>query len=229
MDLKEHYLKLYTEALSKIKADNYETDHLINAVDDERFGITLLIRPDNNTKTNIQHFLKEVQSIEPNQYYYPNSDIHITVMSIISCYVGFKLQSINIEDYVSAIKKNLENQKSFHIQLKGLTASPSCILLQGFFEEHTLNDIRDQLRVSFKSSALQQSLDQRYSIQTAHTTVIRFKEELVNKDAFLDLIEKYKDFDFGTFEVKNIELVYNDWYQRAEFVQRLHNFELSKT
>jgi len=226
MNLEEHYNKLYTDSITKIEADNYEIDHLIDSNDDYRFGITLLIRPDENTKVNIQHFLDEVKLIEPDQYYYQNSDIHITVMSIISCYDGFDLEKINIQDYVRVIKHVIEKHKNFTIQFKGITASPSCILLQGFFESDTLNEIRDQLRFSFKNSTLQQSLDQRYAIQTAHSTIIRFKENLTNKNAFLAIVEKYRDFDFGTFKVEKMELVYNDWYQRAQFVKNLHEFEL---
>lgn len=226
MNLKEHYNKLYTESVAKIEADNYEIDSLIDANDDSRFGITLLIRPDERTKANIQQFLNEIKAIEPHQYYYQNPDIHITVMSIISCYSGFNLTKINIEDYIEVVKQVLIKHKSFSLQLKGLTASPSCILLQGFFSDNTLNEIRDQLRLSFKNSTLQQSLDQRYVLQTAHSTIIRFREVLNNKAGFLAIVEKYKDFNFGTFEIKNLELVYNDWYQRAQFVQKLYDFEL---
>jgi len=226
MNLAEHYNKLYTDSITKIEADNYEIDHLIDSNDDYRFGITLLIRPDENTKVNIQHFLDEVKLIEPDQYYYQNSDIHITVMSIISCYDGFDLEKINIQDYVRVIKHVIEKHKNFTIQFKGITASPSCILLQGFFESDTLNEIRDQLRFSFKNSTLQQSLDQRYAIQTAHSTIIRFREKLTNNNAFLAIVEKYRDFDFGTFKVEKMELVYNDWYQRAQFVKKLHEFEI---
>ena len=226
MNLEEHYNKLYTDSITKIEAGNFEIDHLIDSDDDYRFGITLLIRPDENTKVNIQHFLDEVKLIEPDQYYYQNSDIHITVMSIISCYDGFDLEKINIQDYVRVIKHVIEKHKNFTIQFKGITASPSCILLQGFFESDTLNEIRDQLRFSFKNSTLQQSLDQRYAIQTAHSTIIRFREKLTNNNAFLAIVEKYRDFDFGTFKVEKMELVYNDWYQRAQFVKKLHEFEI---
>ena len=31
---------------------------------------------------------------------------------------------------------------------------------------------------------------------------------------------------FGKFEVKKIELVYNDWYQRKEFVKKIVEFEI---
>jgi 2'-5' RNA ligase len=226
MNLAEHYHKLYTASIAKISSGHYETDPLIDDEKDNRFGITLVIRPDVVTNNNIQQFLSEAKAIEPDQYYYQNSDIHITLMSIISCYDGFDLKDINVEDYIQLIQEILAKHQDFKIQFKGLTASPSCILIQGFLTD-TLNEIRDDLRMGFKNSALQQSIDKRYAIQTAHSTVIRFRSALENKDALVKLIEKYRDFDFGTFEVKRIELVYNDWYQRKRFVKKLHQFSLS--
>jgi len=226
MNLAEHYRKLYNESIAKISAGNYETDHLIDSDTDQRFGITLVIRPDAAAKGKIQQFLSEAKAIEPNQYYYQNADIHITLMSIISCYEGFDLKDISIQDYIQLIQEVLARHKRFKVQFKGLTASPSCILIQGFLTD-TLNEIRDDLRADFKNSDLQQSIDKRYAIQTAHSTVIRFRSELENKNALVQLIEKYRDFDFGTFEVKEVELVYNDWYQRERFVEKLHQFCLS--
>ncbi|NII81609.1 MULTISPECIES: 2'-5' RNA ligase family protein [unclassified Pedobacter] len=226
MNLAEHYHKLYIESIAKISSGDYETDHLIDDEADQRFGITLVIRPDAATKDKIQQFLTEAKAIEPDQYYYQNADIHITLMSIISCYEGFDLKDIHIGDYIQLIKQVLARHKHFKIQFKGLTASPSCILIQGFLTD-TLNKIRDDLRAAFKNSDLQQSIDKRYAIQTAHATVIRFRSELANIDALLSLIEKYRDFDFGTFEVKHVELVYNDWYQREKFVKKLYQFSLS--
>ncbi len=225
MDLSAHYDKLYQESVAKIAAGNYEIDQLIDAKDDYRFGITLIIRPDENTKANIQHFLSEVNAIDPFQYYYQNNDLHLTVMSIISCYVGFELGQINIQDYAKLIEQVLSKHRSFKIQFKGLTASPSCILIQGFLNE-TLNEIRDDLRIAFKNSQLQQSIDKRYAIQTAHSTIIRFRQALQNEHQLLDLVAKYRNFEFGTFEVKKVELVYNDWYQREHFVKKLHEFQL---
>jgi len=225
MDLSAHYDKLYHESAAKIASGNYEIDKLIDSKDDHRFGITLVIRPDENTMANIQDFLAEASAIEPNQYYYQNTDLHITVMSIISCYAGFDLKQINVQDYVNVIEPIIAKHRSFKIQFKGLTASPSCILLQGFLTD-TLNEIRNDLRIGFKNTNLQQSIDQRYAIQTAHSTVIRFKQTLHNESQLLKLIEKYRNFDFGTFEVHKMELVYNDWYQREKFVKKLHKFYL---
>ena len=225
MDLATHYNKLYKESVERISSGNYEVDRLIDDKTDNRFGITLVIRPSLAINTNIQKFLAEAKVVEPDQYYYQNADIHITLMSIISCYDGFKLKDIEVQDYIELIKPVLSRHKSFKIQFKGLTASPSCILIQGFLTD-ALNAIRNDLRAAFKNAHLQQSIDKRYAIQTAHSTVIRFKSELKNRTAFIKCIEKYRDYDFGTFEIKQVELVYNDWYQRERFVKKLHVFEL---
>jgi len=224
-NLSLHYNKLYTDSINKIGNAEYEIDPLIDDSTDRRFGITLVIRPDAATKTNIQRFLSELKAIEPNQYYYQNSDLHVTLMSIISCYEDFSLGNIVVEDYVNLIDGVLKQFSAFNIQFRGLTASTSCILIQGFLTD-TLNEIRDALRKVFKASTLQQSIDKRYAIQTAHSTVVRFRKPLSKIEELLSLVDQYKDFDFGTFEVKQIELVYNDWYQREKFVRMLHTFKI---
>lgn len=129
-----------------------------------------------------------------------------------------------VEDYVALVQKSLEGLHPFEISFKGLTASPSCILLQGFWKDDTLNQIRENLRQQFKSSGLQQSIDQRYTIQTAHSTIVRLRKPLQHKDQWLECVEAYREFDFGAFRVNELELVCNDWYHRK--VKELYRFDL---
>tara|TARA_R110002050_G_scaffold281956_2_gene429631 strand:- start:805 stop:1485 length:681 start_codon:yes stop_codon:yes gene_type:complete len=226
MNLKTHYNNLYTESIKKISNDNYQIDELIDSSLDQRFGITLIIKPSIEVKNEIQKFLNQLKSIDPNQYYYQNSDIHITVLSIISCYNGFKLEGIKLSEYIKTIKKSIITNSNIKIEFKGITASPSCIMIQGFMNNKSLNEIRNNLRENFKNTTLEQSIDKRYSIQTAHSTVVRFKEKLNKKSEFLETIEAFKDYTFGSFLPKNIELVYNDWYQKEKHVKELFKFEI---
>ncbi len=226
MNLKEHYNKLYQDSIQEIQSDSYQVDKLIDSDNDKRFGITLLLRPDNSVMVNIQQFLSEIRVIEPNQFFYRDSDLHVTVMSIISCYDGFNLNQIRIEDYVETIKKSIMGIDCFKIEFRGLTASPSCLMIQGFLENNALNQIRDNLRVNFNDTGLQQSMDKRYAIQTAHSTILRLKHQLSNKELFLKKVNEFRDIHFGTFEVDKLELVFNDWYQRKEYVKTLYQFKL---
>lgn len=226
MNLVEHYNNLYNDSIQKIEADLYTVDKLIDASNDNRRGISLLIRPEEFVKNEIQLFLEKLKLIEPTQYYYRYSDIHITVMSIISCYSSFNLKQINIDDYIDVIRRSIENLNSFEIEFRGITASPSCVMIQGFLSDNTLNSIRDNLRCNFDKTSLEQSLDKRYSIHTAHSTIVRLRNRLANKSEFIKTLNDYRNYYFGTFTVSSLELVFNDWYQRIENVKTLYQFNL---
>jgi 2'-5' RNA ligase len=226
MDLKSHYDTLYKDSIKKIKTNHQIIDEQIDAPTDFRQGITLLIRPPLHIKNKIQAFLKELRKIEPKQYFYPNSDLHITTMSIISCHPDFKLATIEIPEYIKTIEQSLIDIPTFEINFKGITASPAAIMIQGFTNSVSLDNLRTNLRTNFSVSGLEQSIDKRYSIATAHTTVMRFQNKFQNKDLFLKTIEEFRDFDFGSFELKKMDLVSNDWYQKQKKVELLHRFIL---
>jgi len=224
MNLNEHYNQLYKTSSDAILAGNYKIDKHINDRSDSRFGITLLIRPSEAIKANIRFFLEQLKAIDPAQYYYPDSDLHITLMSIISCYEGFTLDKIKVEDYIEIIRKSLIDLGKIEIEFRGVTASPSALMIQGFPSNKSLNILRDKLRENFKKSALQQSIDSRYAIATAHSTVMRFQEKLQNPKKIMAITKQYHDYNFGTYTIENLELVYNDWYQRKENTIHLANF-----
>lgn len=226
MNLIRHYTNLYERSSEAILAGNYILDDQIDSATDDRMGITLLIRPDEAVRRNMQVFLGELKAIEPAQYYYPDSDIHVTVMSVISCYSGFDLMQITVQDYVEVIRKSLQGIEDMEVQFQGITASTSAVMIQGFPADETLNDLRDRLRIEFKNSGLQQSIDSRYSLFTAHSTVARFRKPMRAENEFVDLLDQYRQHDFGKCRVENLELVYNDWYQRDIFVKKLHTFSL---
>jgi len=226
MNLTEHYNQLYKKSSKAILTEQYKLDPQINNPSDSRFGLTLLIRPNETIKANIQLFLEEIKAIEPNQYYYPDSDIHITVMGIISCYEGFTLDQINIPEYIDLIEQSLVELDQIEIEFRGLTASPSAIMIQGFPTDESLNIFRNKLRESFKNSTLEQSIDSRYTIAAAHSTVMRFQEKLENTKQLIQVAEKFRDYNFGKFQVKKLELVYNDWYQREGNTIHLADFNL---
>jgi 2'-5' RNA ligase len=225
MDVKQHYLTMWKDSFSKFAEGKFEIDKSINSEDNRR-GITLVVRPDEKRKKTIRHFLEELKSIEPNQYYYPDSDFHITILSIISCYDRFNLEKINIEKYVGTIENALKEFCAFDVCFKGITASPSCIMLQGFADWEMINLLRESIRNSFHNSGLEISIDKRYVIKAMHSTVMRFAEAITRKDEFLKVLEKYRDYEFGKCTINEIEFVYNDWYVCDKNTKVLRGFLL---
>ncbi|MDC7126677.1 MAG: hypothetical protein PQJ46_13990 [Spirochaetales bacterium] len=226
MDLNKHYNNLYIESIKKIADNNYEIDKMIDSANDNRFGLSLVLRPPSRIKENISAFLNDIKQIEPGQYYYPESDMHITVLSIISCYDGFSLSNIDVPAYTKIITEVLSKTKSLAISVNGITASPSCVMIRGFAENDSLNDIRKKLREAFSGKTLENTIDKRYKLQTAHSTVIRFRNPLLNAEGLVKKLEYYKNLDFGTFEVDSLELLFNDWYLRKNKTKKIESFKI---
>ncbi len=224
-NLKSKYDQLFEDSISKIAAGEIGIDRKIAS--DDRFGITLIARPDFHTRAHISAFLSDLKSVDGNQYFYPNSDMHITVLSLISGKAGFNLSEINLADYVTLVRESVKNVPKFEIELKGVTASAEAILVQGFPSNNNLETIRENLRTNFKSSGLQQSIDTRYKISTAHVTAVRFASELKNPSEFAKVISAYREHCFGKFTVDKLELVCNDWYQKAQKTTLISTFDLA--
>ncbi|UOQ70392.1 2'-5' RNA ligase family protein [Hymenobacter cellulosilyticus] len=215
MNLPAYYAAMRQAAFQQLRQGLPELDPLLHSAADTRRGITLLARPPAAIAAAIEQVLADIRQTEPEQYYYPAADLHLTVLSIISCYRGFTLQAIDPALYQQAVQAIVQPVRPFTVRFAGLTASPGAILVQGFPVGEGLSELRSRVREFFRHSSLQQSIDQRYSIQTAHATVARFTSPLHNPARLIQKIEQYEHHVFGDFEVGAVELVFNDWYQRA--------------
>jgi len=224
--LQAQYDQLWHTACAHFARREFLFDDLLDNPRDDRRGVTVLIRPTREVVANIQDFLTGAQALEPEQYYYHPTEIHVTVLSIISCYAGFRLPDLALAAYCDLIQAALRDVPPLTIQFTGLTASPACIMIQGFPLTEHLDTLRAALRARFKQSTLAYTIDTRYTITTAHCTVMRFKKNLLNPQRFLDYIAHYRQANFGSSLITDVEFVYNDWYQRRDQSRLLARFPL---
>ena len=225
-DIQKIYDDMWVNAIQRIKDDKYEVDNSINSSEDTRRGVTVLSYLSNALGVAIRELLDELKGIEPEQYYYPTNEFHLTVLSIITCVKDFKLSDIDLKAYSDAFEQAVKDIGPLKIRYSGVTASPSCILVQGFPDNDQLNILRDKLRSSFKKANLYTTIDLRYEISTAHTTVVRFRSPLRNRDEFIEVLSKYRKSDFGTLEVDRLDFVFNNWYQDLSVTKQLSSKEL---
>jgi 2'-5' RNA ligase len=229
--LVSHYNRMYRKAYEEILLKKEEVDPLLrpeNLKQDTRSGVSLIIRVSAATIPSIVTLFEELQGVEPNQYYYPLEDLHITVLSIISGFVGFDLSSLHLSSYTEIIQSCLIALPPIVLRFSGLTMSSSCLMIQGFIEneEDGLNVLRSRLRSAFKTSGLQQTCDFRYLLRTAHVTILRLRYPMEKHQEYLSIIEKYRNVDFGRLIVSDLEFVENDWYMRSDKVKILQRFTL---
>lgn len=228
MDIGRHYDKMWQQSLAKFKRQEFEFDPLIDSEKDSRYGLTLIAKPAADIKRKIVETLEEIRAVAPRQYFYPPSDLHVTVLTIISCYPDFTLDEIDSSEYINLIQSALESVFPFHIEFKGLTASPSCILIRGYPEDDQLNTLRTNLRKIFRQSSLKTSLDERYIRQTAHMTAIRFTKPLTDEHTFIQTLINLKEKAYGSSLVDKLELVGTDWYHQKKKTNQIYTFDLEK-
>src|SRR5690625_2756040 len=99
MKLLTQYDGLFDKAIEKLEAGKASVDPMLDDPKDDRFGLALIIRPSKEVIEKAKEFLAELNAQEPSQYPYPEEQIHITVLSIISCVEGFQLGDIQVPEY----------------------------------------------------------------------------------------------------------------------------------
>ncbi|EPR66605.1 hypothetical protein ADICYQ_4367 [Cyclobacterium qasimii M12-11B] len=177
-------------------------------------------------KEAFETFIHKAQHILPDQYFYQAADLHVTVMPIISCYEGFSLEKLDLDKYESLIQKALEGIGKIELNFEGVFTSPSCLIIKGYPLNDALTRFRQNLRNSFATSKVEQSLDKRYKLVTAHSTVVRFSKPIEEVNAVLALVDAFSNHKFGQQAFDQVEFVFNDWYQRKSIVKTLNTYTL---
>ncbi|PML57364.1 2'-5' RNA ligase family protein [Vibrio lentus] len=215
---------------SALKHNEYELDpYLSDLENDTRRGITALAylnQGNCSTVNEIIRFQKEVRELEPEQYYHPSNELHLTVLSVISCLPEFALTEIDVNSYIDVFRSALKNSGKIEIRYQGVSASPSCIVIQGFPASDTLERLRNELRTQLTEAGVRVTFDSRYKLVTAHSSIIRFKAPLNDAQQLLALCQRYRNHDFGRVVLEDFELVFNNWYQNLDVTMSLAKYRV---
>ncbi len=225
--LRKHYDRLWSEAVDRIRSGTIELDPVLRArARDQRRGLTVIAGPSRPVREEVATFLKELRHLEPGQYYYIAPELHVTVLSLFTAtvdYQPFFAQQAQYADIVGAVVKH---SPPIRIDFGGVTASPGTVMIQGFFDNDALNDLRDHLRAQLRKHGLGRELDQRYRLQTAHMTVVRFREPLADSRRFAAALKAARERSFGTTAFRSFSLVQNDWYMSRRTIKIIRRYPL---
>lgn len=219
------YDHMWRRFKNAVQCNEYELDpYLLDIKSDTRRGITALAYLNQDNSAALEQmiaFQRSVQAIEPHQYYHPFDELHLTILSIISCVVDFQLSDISSVEYIEIFQSIACEIPPIEIHYKGISASPNCIVVQGFPVNRCLEVFRESLRDRFAASGVRVSFDSRYKLVTAHSSLIRFKSPITHGEELFALCEKYRAHDFGCLKLHYFDLVFNNWYQNVAVTQLL--------
>jgi len=224
----ERYQQLWDGTIDLVRQGEIKLDPLLaSRVPDQRHCLTVLIRPSTEIQQSVVRFLNELRRVDPGQYYYQPAELHVTVLSLFTATMEYEKHLIHYDRYLEAVNAALASAPSFSIDFTGITLTRDAIMVQGYFDDTILNDTRETLRKELKSRELTEGLDGRYVLQTAHMTVVRFRQPLQNSQPYTEMLERYRNHSFGQTHVQELNLVRNDWYMSTQSVEILKRYQLS--
>lgn len=221
------YNDLRDETFPLFESGKCEIDSSITDPADKRRGLTLRAMLSTEIISQVEEYSKNLKPLLPNQYFTPSSDLHLTVLTVVSCNAEFRYDPMTDDAYCKVIEESIKDIQPPQISFRGITASPSCLLLCGYPENDSLKLLRNRLRERFKTSQLPNSVDFRYPLKTAHATIMRFTENQGDISEFTQFIKANDNCSFGTQIIDEIEFVANDWCHKKNNTKIIRSFELN--
>jgi 2'-5' RNA ligase len=223
--LAQHYERLWRSAVAAFEGGHVQLDpHLPHKQGDDRRGYSLIIRPAPDVARRIAAFLSEFDACQPGQYLYRPVEFHVTLLSLFTATEAYRPYFERRDAYLRAVDRALGAAPRFAIHFRGITASPGAVMIQGFPRDETFPRLREAVRRELHLAGLGDGLDQRYRIQAAHATVIRFQSQPHYMPTLRHFLSQQRGRDFGTSAVSVIQFVENDWYMSEDRVKVIKEY-----
>jgi len=224
---REVYEKLWGEALVAFREGRPQIDdQLRDKTGDLRRGVTLVLRPSAEVQRRTRDFMDGLAAVCPGQYAYPGEDLHVTVLSIVAGSVSWRREIRQLAACRDILRNVLRRQRSFTIRFRGVTASPGCVMIQGFPASDGLTLIREEVRAAFAHAGLGEMLDRRFKVKAAHMTAMRFCNAGADWNQLATVLERHRETNFGETTVDALELIWGDWYASGQTVRVLERYSL---
>ncbi|AVR95723.1 hypothetical protein C9I28_08275 [Pseudoduganella armeniaca] len=225
-ELQQRYDTMWHEAAPALARGDVACDAQLAAGNDPRRGLTLIARPGPGLASSFDAMLDTLAAIDPHQYRHPVADMHVTVLSLFTATVDYGPELARADQYRAAVAEAVRGTPPFTIDFIGVTASRGAVVAQGFPRDDTLALLRERLRGELHARGLDGSLDGRYKLVTAHSTLLRFVRPLAEPARFTQALESLRTGALGSMHVAALELVQNDWYMSSATLQRLGSYPL---
>lgn len=210
--LDELYNGILEQNRHKLLSGGIGDPFLTSSSIDERMALVLVFRPSAQIVDRITTHLGRLRNMEPDLYFYPARDLHVTVLDILKGMQGRQIPD-NIEQYIQCIKECTAQIRPFIVEFEGMTSSDNAAMAKGFYEVD-LENFRIMIRRAFAQKSL--PLEERYQTISSHITVARIPVKLQNPKAFVDYIMEL--VSFGTMKIDSMELVFHNWYDSKKTV-----------
>jgi 2'-5' RNA ligase len=224
MDNKTLYDSIYQDNITYIRNGNILVDeYLATGAKDLRRGLSLII-PLSQITESYEAMVEGFRILAPEQYYYPTSNLHITVFDYIAARDAFARSTSIEQTYIRVTDDIVKSLASFAIVFKGIVFSREAGLLKGY-DDGSVTALRERIRKRLKDDGLPNM--ERYQSMSVHSTFMRFTKKIDNAQSFSSELELRREVELGIETVKRIVLVEHDWYNRKNLNRTIKEYELA--
>lgn len=214
MSLRNDYDAAWMNSKQHLLSKEIFVDPLLSVLNnDTRLGLTVLIQLDGKIFEKFSEIIAELKIIEPHQYFYPMSDLHVTIIDLIGASENFVFDKEQVAQYKPVLHNVFQNVTRFPILFNGVCATRGAIFVQGFAGDFIKN-MRYAIRQEITKAGLE--LQERVSGNFVHSCIARFKEPLKNPEKLVRFIEQSRELFLGEFDITSTSFVLHDWYNREE-------------
>ncbi len=219
----ELYNSIYSKNREALKGgDVYLDKELSYSKKDSRFGISLII-PVRSNREKYEKLVELMKLNEPDQYYYPFSDLHVTIFDYVRASEQYRKNPENEIIFNDLTRKAINGITGFVIDFKGIAFSREAGIIQGF-DNNLLLNIRRTIRELMREYGI--TNDERYESESAHITFCRFRKRLRDPSKFIEIIDSCRDYEIGKEKIGNMELLEHDWYNKIASKRVIRTFRL---
>jgi 2'-5' RNA ligase len=148
---------------------------LLARTDDQRYGVNLVVHPPASVVHQILAIQQHLKAFEPQQYYYPSDDLHVTILEVL---VARPLQPIAsmaalVREHLDQLFQDLPTPQ---LDTPLLVFDQHACALNFLPTDNRLQTLRRKLDQRLTSMGI--PLTSRYPLQSAHLTLMRYVSPL---------------------------------------------------
>jgi hypothetical protein len=158
-----------------VEPDSLLRQELAAAGADQRYGVNLIVRPPLPVITYIHTVQERLRAQEPDQYFYPSNDLHLTLLELCSSRSQCEAE-ILAAFLVKLLPQMVQTAPRALLVRPLLSYDRRACAVNFLLVDHTLQALRGHFIAQLTSQGV--TIAPRYAPQSAHVTIMRYLQPL---------------------------------------------------
>jgi 2'-5' RNA ligase len=193
-----------------------EPDHLLiqelaASGADQRYGVNLIVRPPSHVVASIHALQERLRGHEPDQYFYPTADLHLTLIELCSSRSHDEAETLAAA-VASALPEMVRTAPQAVLLRSLLGYDQRACALNFLPADHALQTLRRHVMTQLAAHGM--TIAPRYAPQSAHITLMRYIRPLqTDPRAWVNILEHDAPRSTPEWQVEALWLVRGaTWY-----------------